>query len=462
MTVNGDIQLKITKIILLLLLLSYTLLYNCKNKSRLNEKKDKNSFVLQLVKSSDSSKEIKVMGSVSYFKKAEITSKVLGRIETYFKEEGDHVTKGETLAKIETLNLQIQLQKDKATIEVQEKQKELAEAKLLLAKQRIERDLANIEKAEADVKDAKAIMENLQRSGKNKKELHEIGGVSETELKSVETSLNSATLSFFKAQKNLSNLEVGYRDSDLKKTLGIIPKNPQARHEAFLNLNTAVEKAEVEMAKANLNATRMNIESTELLIRESNLKTPITGIVATRSKERGEAIKEGEPVYIVVDTSKVLMRYNLNESDLGKLEIGQTVMFTVDAYPGKSYSGKIYLISPLVDPQSRTVEIKVISDNPRMELKPGMFSRGEIAFSKSGKTFIVPQKSVILDESKSNGYLFVASSEGLLFKKYISILSTVGENLEIKGELKDGNFIAVGDISGIQEGEKATLPIIKN
>lgn len=435
---------------------------NCKKKIIQSEKEVTKDFILQEIKVADSSKEIKVMGSVSYFKKAEITSKVLGRIETYLKEEGDRVSKGDTLAKVETLNLQIQLQKDKATIEVQEKQKELAEAKLLLAKQRIERDLSNIEKAEADVKDAKAIMENLQRSGKNKKELHEIGGVSETELKSVETSLNSATLAFFKAQKNLSNLEVGYREVDLKNSFGEIPKDPKKKHNAFIDLNTAVEKAEVEMSKANLNATKMNIESTELLIRESNLKTPITGIVATRSKERGEAVKEGEPIYIIVDTSQVLIRYNVNESDVWKLEVGQKVKFTADAYPGKSYNGKIHLISPLVDPQSRTVEVKVISDNPKSELKPGMFSRGEIAFSRNERTFIIPQKSIVLDESKSSGYIFTANQTGLLFKKNVIVVKTIGEEYEVTGEMKEGDLIAVGNVASIQEGESGVLQDKKN
>lgn len=449
----------ITATIILLILLPPS----CKNnKEKKNEKETGKDFILQAIKISESSKEIKVLGSVSYFKKAEITSKVLGRIERYLREEGDRVSAGDTLAKVETLNLQIQLQKDKATIEVQKRQKDLAEAKHMLAKQRIERDLANIEKAQADVKDSKAIMENLQRSDKNKKELHEIGGVSETEVKSVETSLNSASLAYFKAQKNLSNLEIGYREIDLTNAKMNVPKDKAKKHNAYLDLNTAVEKAEVDMAKANLHATQKNVETTELLIRESNLKTPISGIVATRSKERGEAVKEGEPIFIVVDTSQVLIKYNVNESDVWKLKVGQPVKYTADAYPGKSYKGKIHLISPLVDPQSRTVEIKVISDNPKAELKPGMFSRGEIAFSKNEQSFIVSQKSVVLGDSKDKGYIFVANANALLFKKNIIVVKTIGEDIEISGDLKEGDLVAVGNVASIQEGDRGTFPEKKN
>ncbi|MCB1179193.1 MAG: efflux RND transporter periplasmic adaptor subunit, partial [Leptospiraceae bacterium] len=390
----------------------------------------------------------------------EITSKVLGRIEKFVKEEGDNVKKGEERAKMETLNLEIQLQKDKATLEVQSKQKDLAEAKFNLARQRVERDLANIHKAEADVKDAKAIKENVERSAKNKKVLTDIGAVSESELKNIQTSLNSAEITLFKAKKNLSNLIIGYRDEDLKRANIPIPKDPSKKDEAFVGLNTSIERAELEMAKANYFSTQKNVEATELLLKKSTIKSPLEGIIATKSKYQGEAVKEGEAIFVIVATDQVLIKYNINESEIWKLKKNQAVEFTVDAYPEKVFKGKVHIIGAVIDPQSRTVEVKVISDNPGNELKPGMFSRGHIKSDAKEKIYLIPKDSVLPGDNQETGYIFTVNKSGLLFKKKVFVVKQQENLLEIKGELKDDELIALGNVLDIQEGESVDPNIL--
>ncbi len=390
-------------------------------------------------------------------KKQEITSKVLGRIEKFIKEEGEFVKQGDELAKMETMNLEIQLQKDKASLEVQGRQKDLAEAKYLLAKQRVERDIANIKKAEADVKDARAIKENVERSAKNKKVLSDIGAVSETELKNIETSLNSASVTLFKAEKNLENLLVGYRDEDLKRANLPVPQDRAKKDEELVKLNTIIERSELEMAKANYFATQKNVEATELLLRESIIRSPLQGVIASKNKYQGEAVKEGEAIFVVVATDQVLIKYNINESEIWKLKKDQIVEFSVDAYPEKTFKGKVHIVGAIIDPQSRTVEVKVIADNPLNELKPGMFSRGHIKSDAKEKVFLIPSESVLPGENSESGYIFSVNSAGLLFKKKVFIVKQRENDLEIKGDLSEEEQIAVGNVLQIQEGESAEM-----
>lgn len=402
--------------------------------------------------------EILTLGSVSYLKKAEVTSKVLGRIENYFKEEGQKVNSGDTLAKIETLNLEIQLGKDKSSEVVQKRQVDLANAKLLMARQRVERELANIRKAEADVKDTKAVMENLERSVKNKKELMEIGAVSETELKSIQTSLNSAEVAYFKAQKNLENIIIGFRDKDLENA-GIKIESPSSiNDEKFIYLNTAIERAELEMAKANLEAIKKSVESTELLIKESNLKSPLTGIVATRAKEKGEAVKEGEPVFIVVDTSQVLLRFNVSESDASFLQNGTSVKFTVDALGKEEMNGKIHIISPIVDPQSRSLEVKVIANNTNGKLRPGMFARGRIPSLQRKKQIVIPVTSIAKKVNEKSAIVFKLNDQDMFFEKQIQIVRETDDGIIIESGIEEGEKIATKNVNLIQEGDRLTKP----
>lgn len=442
--------------------LSLFLLLECKKGNKKEELAPlEDRIKLSKIELSESSSGLKVLGSVSFFKKAEVTSKILGRIQQYFKEEGDNVGVGDVLAKMETLNLEIQLSKDKASVEVQTRQRDLASAKLFIARQRVDRELANIEKAEADVKDSREIRNNLLRSAENKKKLNEAGAVSETELKSVETSLNSANISLFKAEKNLASLQLGYRPEDLKKANIPIPKNnnKSALKEAYTRLNTMIESAELDMAEANLKSTLKNMESTELLLREANIRSPLAGIIASRMKEQGEAVKEGEALYIVVDTSKVILKFNVSESELWRLKKDQKVNFIIDAYPGQDFVGKVYIISPIVDPQSRTVEVKVLSQNDKKLLKPGMFTRGYILQENAEKkSFLIPLKAIVKDKDGKKGTVFVANNEERLFGVEVEIIKEEGDQAEVYGKLEVGRYIAVSELSELKEGQKVKVP----
>lgn len=445
-------EIRIKSVFILVIL--QIIFIQCKNNTPVESKSNNVDFGLLEVNAIEPVDEILTLGSVSYLKKAEITSKVLGRIENYFKEEGQKVNVGDVLAKIETLNLEIQLGKDKSSEIVQRKQVELAAAKLLMARQRVERELANIRKAEADVKDTKAVMENLERSVKNKKELMDIGAVSETELKSIQTSLNSAEVAYFKAQKNLENLIIGFRDKDLENAGIKIVDPSNIDDEKFIYLNTAIERAELEMAKANLEAIKKSVESTELLIKESQLRSPLTGVVATRAKEKGEAVKEGEPVFIIVDTSQILLRFNVSESDASFLENGNAVKFTVDALGKEEMNGKIHIISPIIDPQSRSLEVKVIANNPNEKLRPGMFARGRIPSLKRKKQILIPPSSIARKVNDRTGIVFKLNDQDMFFEKQIQILKESDDGIILEEGLTEGDKIATKNVNLIQEGDK--------
>ncbi|MDV6234465.1 efflux RND transporter periplasmic adaptor subunit [Leptospira ellisii] len=442
------------------ILLFVFFVWNCKKGAKKDETPAlEDRIKLAKIELSESSSGLKVLGSVSFFKKAEVTSKILGRIKQYFKEEGDSVVAGDVLAQMETLNLEIQLSKDKASVEVQTRQRDLASAKLFIAKQRVERELANIEKAEADVRDSREIRNNLLRSAENKKKLNEAGAVSETELKSVETSLNSANISLFKAEKNLASLQLGYRPEDLKKANIPMPKTKAGLKDAYIKLNTMIESAEFDMSEANLKSTLKNMESTELLLKEAKIRSPLTGTIASRIKEQGEAVKEGEALYIVVDTAKVILKFNVSESELWRLKKDQKVNFIIDAYPGQEFEGKVYIISPIVDPQSRTVEVKVLAQNDKKLLKPGMFTRGHILQEDVKKlSFQIPIKALIKSKEGKKATVFTANEEGRLFGTEVEIIKEEGDLAEVVGNLEVGRYVAVSELNELKDGQRVKLP----
>ncbi|MDQ8185498.1 efflux RND transporter periplasmic adaptor subunit [Pelagicoccus sp. SDUM812002] len=119
------------------------------------------------------------------------------------------------------------------------------------------------------------------------------------------------------------------------------------------------------------------------------LKAPINGIVVQKNVDAGDYVKTGQPLFKIVDMSELWLQLEAYESDLAWLRFGQTVTFSVEAYPGQTFTGKVAFIEPELDRATRTVSVRVNVKNNDRKLKPGMFAKA-IAHSKlaaSGTVF---------------------------------------------------------------------------
>ena len=103
------------------------------------------------------------------------------------------------------------------------------------------------------------------------------------------------------------------------------------------------------------------------------IQAPIGGIVVHKNALEGMYVKEGTQIYTIADLSKVWVLLDAYESDLAWLRYGQDVEFSVEAYPGETFHGRVAFIDPLLDDRTRTVKIRLNVDNSDERLKPDMF-----------------------------------------------------------------------------------------
>jgi len=106
------------------------------------------------------------------------------------------------------------------------------------------------------------------------------------------------------------------------------------------------------------------------------LKAPIGGVVVSKHVKEGDYVKTGESLFKIVDLEKLWLMLDAYESDLTWLRYGQEVDFTVEAFPGETFHGRIAFIEPEVNQKTRTVPVRVNVPNPDRRLKPGMFAKG--------------------------------------------------------------------------------------
>ena len=96
----------------------------------------------------------------------------------------------------------------------------------------------------------------------------------------------------------------------------------------------------------------------------------------TKSALQGQYVDEGDPMYTIADLSRVWVLLEAYESDLAWLRFGQQATFTVLAYPGESFKGRVAYIDRILNPETRTIQVRLNVDNSDLRLKPGMFVSG--------------------------------------------------------------------------------------
>jgi len=117
------------------------------------------------------------------------------------------------------------------------------------------------------------------------------------------------------------------------------------------------------------------------------LQAPAGGTVVAKNVNEGDYVETGDPFFRIADLSELWLILHAYESDLAWLRYGQDVSFSVDAFPGETFHGRIAFIAPRIDPRTRTVRIRVNVPNEQGRLKAGMFARGRVRarFSDQGE-----------------------------------------------------------------------------
>ena len=108
---------------------------------------------------------------------------------------------------------------------------------------------------------------------------------------------------------------------------------------------------------------------------------PLTGTVVERSVQEGQYVSEGDVLFQILNLEKVWLLADLYEEELALVEVGQPVTISVASFPGDTFEGTVSFIDPVVDPESRTVQVRVEVPNADGRLKPGMYARAQLRIS---------------------------------------------------------------------------------
>jgi len=185
---------------------------------------------------------------------------------------------------------------------------------------------------------------------------------------------------------------------------------------------------------------------------QAEVKSPMSGVVAKTFLDMGAVVSPQTPIAQVVSTGRVKAVVNVVEKDIGKVKRGQPAVVRVDAYD-QDFPGMVTNISPVENPQSRSVEVEITVPNPGGKLKPGMFARSEIRAGKHDG-LVIPVSSVNRREDKS--YVMVVGSDAA-HEREVVLGQDLGEKIEVQSGLQEGEQVVTAGAYGLKDGDKVVV-----
>ena len=181
--------------------------------------------------------------------------------------------------------------------------------------------------------------------------------------------------------------------------------------------------------------------------RETLIFSPIAGTVVQRKIGPGQYVNAGasDPVFVVGDLSTVWLTAFVRETEAPAIEAGQEVMFSVLAFPGRSFTARINYVSAAIDPTSRRLMVRATIDNPGEALKPEMFANVTIYSAGDRPAVGVPKQALIYEGDQVR--VWVVRDDKSIELRQIKIGMTNGDLVEVKNNLSPGeNIVTRGSL----------------
>ena len=357
---------------------------------------------LQKVEKGDLAKSVVATGKVTPITKVEVKSKASGIVKKLLVDSGDKVKKGQLLAQLDKEEIEAQVEQSRAAVQA-------AEASLSSSEADFERA-----KVDAEGPDVPLLKRAYERAIGMAKE----GVVSTSALED--------------AQKNY---ELALNKQNVSKA------------------QVTVLKAKIAQSQGQLAKDRANLKQLEEQLSYTDIESPIDGVVLSRDVEMGDAVSSilvlGSSATLVMtlgDTSSVYVKGKVDESDIGRVYLGQPARIKVESFKDKTFNGVVTKISPMGVEKDNvtTFEVRVSINNPGGELKAEMTANAEIILEEHKNVLQIPEGAIIYDKDKKAS-VEIPDTSAKDGKKKIAV--NIGISNGAKTEL----------LSGLKEGDQVVL-----
>lgn len=386
---------KYSLIIILMLIIS-TSLYGCTKEVAAEYEEIIKPAKVQVVTTENYSKDIEISGNVKPAQLVRTGFKLAGVIDRINVKEGDTISKGQVIATLETDDYQLGVNAAQAQYDAVERQADSAIR-------------SGVNQAEANLEFVKTQYERMEK-------LYEEGAIPKTTLEELETQLVVA----------------------------------ESKYQEALDAYSITE--------AQLKQAGTGIEAAENKIKDTVLKSPISGTVIQKLFEEGETIASGHPVVVLGRLDVLEVEIGVPDILIDSIQIGKNVDVYIYGLE-KEVQGRISNINTAADLETRTFGVKIDIANSENRIKPGMIAK-VIMNTDNINTIMVPTNAVMNDPD--GGKIFVYKEDGHVEERRITLGKVYDDKIQVLEGLEDGDQIVVEGHYKLVDMDKVKVEVVDN
>lgn len=243
------------------------------------------------------------------------------------------------------------------------------------------------------------------------------------------------------------------RAEELIKLEAVAQQTVELRRAEYQNAQAAVASQRARVAKIEEQIHRFGLSDADLsgltpeegrsghrTASHSVLRAPFAGVVTKFDIAPGEIVEPDRELMTLTDISTLWVLADVYEKDLAKVKVNSDVNIRVDAYPDRTFVGRLTYIGDSIDPETRTAKVRCVIANPDGALKLNMFVKVAITTTDSREAIVVPTAAVQQIDGQS--VVFVRQSPSRFERRSVRVGNTAGDVVEIRSGLRAGEAIA--------------------
>jgi len=257
-----------------------------------------------------------------------------------------------------------------------------------------------------------------------------------------------ANLKLAESQNSLAQTTARRNEALLKG--GLVPQTTadEARTQAETSANSVL------VARATVSQSRAQLALAQKAVNDVVVIAPFAGYVSARRVAAGEFVQPSTAVVTLLRIDPLRLQLTIPSVQAGDIAAGQAVIARVDAFPGKTFEGKISSVNPQIAAESRSFIVEARVPNPGGQLKPGMFAVATINQGRTERAMIVPKRAVVEDVNTNSFRVFVVDKENIARVRVVQLAARQNEtdSTKILTGIKEGERVATSNLADLYDG----------
>ena len=238
-----------------------------------------------------------------------------------------------------------------------------------------------------------------------------------------------------------------------KATLALAQSDYQRRAE--LLQKQLISQTEFDQTASQLKVAQADVALAEAQLGKMRVRAPFDAVIGVRSVSPGAMVQAGQDLVTLVDVHPIKLDFRIPERYLANVRVQQEVELTLDALPGRTFTGKVFAIDPQLDEKGRSLILRAQVPNPKNELKPGLFARVALVLASKSDALMVPEQALVPNADGSRTLYRVIDGKVVITPVKTGVRRN-GE-VEITDGLNAGDTVITAGHMKVQPGMAVTI-----